>query len=178
MNMMTKLFAAAALATASMSAHAVQADITVWADVDPTLALLKADGTPLSDVVEMAYRAGAAGAGSTAGLVPWTEQVRVFSNDITKDIAVRLGSDPSLVPTMAGPTATAVPLSVRLNAVTLTTAGVDFDAATLFPGAGTQPGASISMPLTIAQTTPGPIAIAGRYEGIVSIVLVQKTGTP
>ncbi len=174
MNMMTKLFAAVALASASMSAHAVQADITVWADVDPTLALLKADGTPLSDVVEMAYRAGAAGAGSTAGLVPFTEQVRVFSNDITKDITVRVGALPALTPTMAGPTATPVPLAVSLNTVPLTVGGVDFTAATLFPGAGTQPGASISMPLTIAQATPGPIAIAGRYEGIVSIIMAQK----
>ncbi len=175
MNMMTKLFAAVALATASMSAHAVQADITVWADVDPTLALLKADGTPLSDVVELSYRAGATGAGSTAGLMPFTEQVRVFSNDITKDITVRVAAAPSLAPTMAAPTATAVPLTVSLNTVPLTTAGVDFTAATLFPGAGGQPGASISLPLTIAQTTPGPIAVAGRYEGIVSIVMVQKS---
>jgi len=174
MKMMTKLFAAVALATASMSAHAVQADITVWADVDPTLALLKADGTPLSDVVEMGYRAGAAGAGSTAGLVPVTEQVRVFSNDVTKAITVRLGSAPSLIPTMAGPTATAVPLSVSLNSVELTTGGVEFTAASLFPGSN-YPGASIVVPLTISQTTAGPIAVAGRYEGIVSLVMVQKS---
>ncbi|MGX9189179.1 CS1 type fimbrial major subunit [Stenotrophomonas sp. Ker107b] len=170
MNLITKLFAAAALATASMSAHAVQADITVWADIDPTLALLKADGTPLSDVVELGYRAGS---GTTAGLVPWTDQVRVFSNDITKDITVRLGSAPSLIPTMAGPTATAVPLSVHLNSVAVTVGGVDFTAASLFPGSN-YPGASIVLPLTISQTTAGPIAVAGRYEGIVSLVMVQK----
>jgi len=107
MNMMTKLFAAAALATASMSAHAVQADITVWADVDPTLALLKADGTPLSDVVELAYRPGTA---ATAGLTPWTERVRVFSNDIAKDITVSLGSDAALLPESTGGTAAKVDL--------------------------------------------------------------------
>ena len=36
---------AIALAAASTSAHAIQADIKVWADVDPTLALLRADGS-------------------------------------------------------------------------------------------------------------------------------------
>lgn len=34
------------------------------------------------------------------------------------------------------------------------------------------------MPLTIAQTTPAPIATKGRYVGIVSVVLNQKATTP
>lgn len=173
MNMMTKLFASVALATASMSAHAVQADITVWANVDPTLALVQADGSPLTDVVEMVYRAGAAGTGSTAGLVPVTELVRVYSNDVSKGIKVRLGAAASLAPTVATPGATPVPLTVSLNGTALTPGGVDFDKDVLFTGSG-QPGASISMPLTIAQTTPGPIANAGRYQGLVSIIMVQE----
>ena len=47
---------AAALATASLSAHAVETRISVYADVDPTLALLRDDGTPLPDLVTLTDR--------------------------------------------------------------------------------------------------------------------------
>lgn len=160
-----------ALASASMSAHAVQADITVWADVDPTLALLKADGTPLTDVVEMSYRPGTA---ATAGLTPWTERVRVFSNDIAKDITVSLGSDAALLPESTGGAAAKVDLTVSLNGIELGTAGKDFTAATLYPGSD-MPGASKAMDLRIEQKTPGIIATGGKYKGIVSVIMVLKS---
>lgn len=160
-----------ALASASMSAHAVQADITVWADVDPTLSLLKSDGTPLSDVVELSYRPGTA---ATAGLTPWTERVRVFSNDIAKDITVSLGSDAALLPESTGGTAAKVDLTVSLNGIELGTAGKDFTAATLYPGSD-MPGASKAMDLRIEQKTPGIIATGGKYKGIVSVIMVLKS---
>ena len=75
---------AAALATVSLSANAFDADIKVWANVDPTLALLKADGTALDSVVNMVHN-------PVSGLVPWSQQVRIYSNDIDKDIEVRVG---------------------------------------------------------------------------------------
>lgn len=170
-NHYKKVALALALASASMSAHAVQADITVWADVDPTLALLKADGTPLTDVVEMTYRAGT---GAAAGLAPWTEQVRVFTNDTDKDINVRLGADAALQPHVAAPGAVAIPLTVSLNAVPITVAGVDFTKASLYPGSEMD-GASKSMELKIAQTKPGTIAFGGQYRGMVTILMVQKS---
>ncbi|MDC7801470.1 CS1 type fimbrial major subunit [Stenotrophomonas geniculata] len=156
---------AAALATVSLSAYAAQTDIKVWAEVDNNLALLKSDGSALPDVVKMAYN-------PVRGLNAWTEQVRIFTNEPTKDVDVRLSSAAQLLPTNAAPTAAAVPLSVSLNKKLLTSAVQEFKAADLFDGS--IPGASISMELSIAQTTQEKITAAGQYEGIVSIILAAK----
>ncbi|MET0891591.1 MAG: CS1 type fimbrial major subunit [Stenotrophomonas maltophilia] len=170
MNLIYKLFAAAALASVSMSASAVEAHIKVWADIDPTLALLKANGSAIDDAVKLEYRPG-------RGLTPWTEQVRIYSNDIGKDVEVRLAQSAQLNPSAADVGAVAVPLSVQLNGRLLTTTVTNFLAAELFSGA-TVPGGSIIMPLTVSQTTEGVIAAAGSYEGMVSLVLNQKTTGP
>ena len=158
---------AAALATVSLSANAFDADIKVWANVDPTLALLKADGTALDSVVNMVHN-------PVSGLVPWSQQVRIYSNDIDKDIEVRVGSAPQLLNTDGS--GTPVPLTVSLNVKALTVAAQDFAASDLFDGA--LPGASIPMPLRIAQTVQAPIAKGGTYEGIVTIAMQQKTTSP
>lgn len=157
------------LAAATAPAYAIQADIKIWADVDPTLALLRADGSPLPDGVPLSHN-------PTSGLSPWREQVRIFSNDVTKDVTVRLGSGAELRPVITAGSATAIPMTVSLNDQPLTVAGVDFSASRLFDGA--LPGASIAMPLSIEQTTRGPITAAGLYEGLVSIVLAQKATSP
>ncbi|WP_276532286.1 CS1 type fimbrial major subunit, partial [Enterobacter hormaechei] len=61
-HMFKKAALAVALAGASLTAQAaVETNITVWANVDPTLSLLKADGTALPDAVQLVYRAGGAG---------------------------------------------------------------------------------------------------------------------
>lgn len=172
-NLYKKAALAIILGSASLSAHAVQTDITVWANVDPTLSLLKHDGTPLSDSVELTYRAGVPGTGAGAGLSTWTDQVRIFTNDVTKDVQVRLGADASLVPDVAAVGATAVPLTVSLNGTELTTAAKDFTSAQLFPGSDLA-GASITMPLSIGQKTVGAIAFGGQYKGIISVIMVQK----
>ncbi|MBH1495206.1 CS1 type fimbrial major subunit [Stenotrophomonas maltophilia] len=154
---------AAALATASLSAHAVETKITVYADVDPTLALLRDDGTPLPDILQMTHD-------PLRGLLPSTQQVRIHSNDIDKDIQVRLRDDPVL---LNG--STRVPLAVSLNSGALTTSVTELKAADLFKGASSTPGASIAMPLTVAQAgTGGPLTVNGRYEGVVFIVMNQK----
>lgn len=158
---------AAALMAASSTVHASQTLIKVWTDVDTTLALLRADGSTLPDAVQLTHN-------PNSGLVPWTEQVRIYSNDIRKDVEVRLSSPPAL--TSLDSTAPAVPLSVSLNAKALTTAAQDFTADELFDGA--LPGASIAMPLTITQTTQAPISKSGTYEGLISIVMAQKTAAP
>ncbi|MFX1725204.1 CS1 type fimbrial major subunit [Stenotrophomonas sp. AS1] len=167
MTLLRKLSLAAALVTVSLSANAFDADIKVWANVDPTLALLKADGTALDSVVNMVHN-------PVSGLVPWSQQVRIYSNDESKDIEVRVGSTPQLLNTDGG--GTPVPLTVSLNGRALTVAAQDFTASDLFDGA--MPGASIPMALRIAQTSPAPITRGGRYEGIVTIAMQQKTTSP
>ncbi|WP_411851996.1 CS1 type fimbrial major subunit [Stenotrophomonas sp. LGBM10] len=161
---------AAALACASMSAQAaVEANITVWANVDPTLSLLKADGTALPDAVELVYRAGG------AGLAPWTEDVRIFTNDTEKNVTVRLAADAVLRPDLAAPGAQPEPLTVSLNGRALDTVAIEFVAADLFESA--IPGASIAMPLRVEQTTSGEINFAGLYSGTVALVVAQDTGS-
>ncbi len=171
MNNMAKLCLAVGLCAASVSVHAAEAHIVVWADVDPTLSLLKADGTSLDDSVELAYMAG-------SGLRSWNEQVRIYTNDPLKDVEVRLGQAVELLPSDVGTGATAIPMTVKLNNRELTTTITEFTAAELFPGSGPGNGASIAMPLVVGQTTPGPITVAGRYEGLVSIALNQKASAP
>lgn len=169
MNRIIKQTAAAlALCVAAASAHAAEAHVTVWANVDPTLSLLKADGSALPDAVQLPYRAG-------QGLSSWTERVRIFSNDTTLDVDVRLAEPAVLVPRVAAAGAVDVPLRVSLNGRELGVAPIDFTADQLFQGA--IPGASIEMPLTVAQAVPGPISAAGLYDGPVSLVLAQKAGS-
>jgi len=151
------------LGTLALSAQAVQTDIKVWADVDPTLALLQADGSPLPDTVRLTYN-------PSIGLLPWSQQVRIYSNDISKDLSIRLANAPVLSP--LGGSASSVPLSVSINTRRLGVVPQDFTAVELFDGA--LPGASIAMPLQIAQATLGRITTAGQYEGMVSVVIVQK----
>jgi len=166
-SIIKKAALAAALATASLSAHAVETKITVYADVDPTLALLRDDGTPLPDTVQMTHD-------PLRGLLPSTQQVRIHSNDDKADIDVRLRHDPLLING-----STRVPLDVSLNSDALSTSGTEFKAADLFNGASSTPGASIAMPLTIAQAgAGGPLTVKGRYEGVVYIVMNQKATTP
>lgn len=166
-SILKKAALAAALATVSLSANAFDADIKVWANVDPTLALLKADGTALDSVVNMVHN-------PVSGLVPWSQQVRIYSNDESKDIEVRVGSTPQLLNTDGG--GAPVPLTVSLNGRALTVAAQDFSATDLFDGA--LPGASIPLALRIAQTVQAPIARGGSYEGIVTIAMQQKTTSP
>ena len=93
----------------------------------------------------------------------------------TADIEAKIGG----AFTLLNETGTSnVPMSVRLNNQALSTTAVEFKAADLFTGAGSTPGASISMPLTIAQTTPAPITTKGQYSGLVNIILNQKAATP
>lgn len=166
-SILKKVALAAALTAASLSAHAAESHIKVYTDVDLTLALLKADGSPLSDTMEMIHMPG-------DGLRTVTERVRVFTNDESKDIEVNVMHDPVLVlQTGTGPS---VPLTVSLNKTPLTVAAKDFLASDIFDGA--LPGASFIMDLDIAQTTKAPLTVAGTYEGIVSIAMKQKTASP
>lgn len=169
MKSRSPLAAIALLCAASLPAYAIQTDIKVWADVDTTLALMKADGSALTDVVQMSHN-------PASGLTAWSEQVRIFSNDTSRNVDVRLGNDAVLTPTVAATGAVPVPLVISLNKRVLTVAAQEFKASDLFDGA--IPGASIAMELGIAQATPGKIAAAGLYEGMVTVVMAQTTSAP
>ncbi|MCV0220539.1 fimbrial protein [Stenotrophomonas maltophilia] len=159
---------AAALATASLSAHAAEAEIAVWADVDPTLALLKENGTALDDSVKLVFNP------VLGRLADWTDRVRIYSNSPSKDIEVRLGADPVLLRQGGG--GTPVPLAVSLNGAPLSTAPHTFEASKIFDGALN--GASIPMELRIGHGGTDKIDVEGKYEGIVTIAMVQAAGTP
>jgi len=162
-TILKKVALAAALATASLSAHAAEVDIAVWADVDPTLSLMKADGTPLDDSVKLSHDA------ATGLLTPWSVPVRIHSNDTDLDIEVRLGFDPTLQLDTGG--GTPIPLAVSLQGQALSTTPRTYDASAIFDGA--LPGRSIPMELRIAQGNSTEIADAGKYKGIVRVVMLQ-----
>lgn len=124
MTLLRKLSLAAALATVSLSANAAESHIMVYTNVDLSLALLKADGSPLPDSMEMVHIPG-------DGLAAVRERVRVFTNDETKDIEVNVMHAPMLV--IKTGTAPAVPLTVSLNKTPLTVAPKDFLASEIAP---------------------------------------------
>lgn len=160
---------ALALVSAVATAQAAQADIKVWADIDTTLALRSADGSVLPLQAELPFNP------ATGTLSAWSHQVRVFSNDITKDVDIRVNGTPELRPVVAGTGAKEIKLAVELNGRNLET-DRNFTASELFDGA--LPGASVAMPLRIGQEGSAPITAAGLYEGVVSIVLTQLTVAP
>ncbi|MCM2460352.1 CS1 type fimbrial major subunit [Pseudomonas sp. LARHCG127] len=155
----------ALVALTSLPAMAVEKSIMVFADVDPTLEILQSDGSPLPPSMEMAYLPG-------AGLRPTSLGTRIYSNDTDKDMTLRLITSPVLA-NMTNPAAAAVPLSVSYGGRALNTTGVTLPAADLFPG-GDPTSGSIEQMLEIRQSTAGAIANAGRYEGMVSLVLTQQ----
>lgn len=165
-TILKKAALAAALATASLSANAAQTDITLSATIDDTLALLRADGSALPDAVKLTY---VPGKDDTAGLDRWSDRVRIYSNDTTQDVEVRLQAPVELI--AKNGRSPNVPLTVQLSDRTLSTTAVEFTADELYDGA--IPDASVAMDLAITQTTRGQLA-AGQYEGMASIVLNAK----
>lgn len=164
---------------ASTSAFAIQKDITVVADVDPTLELLQSDGSALPQLVRMNYIPGAAAANPApttplGGLQPVEIMTKILTNDVTKDVQIKLVNDPVLSPIL-NPTGSTVDLAVSYNNVDLSTTYSKLTAAAIFP-AGTASGAAASqaMPLKIRQKTPGSLA-TGSYSGVVSILLTRGT---
>jgi hypothetical protein len=164
-SIIKKAALAAALATVSSSAFAIDTNITLYANVDATLAFQKEDGSALDDSVTLTYQPGG------RGLSPWRENTRIFSNDESKDIEVALGSDVELIPNVGSPSAKRVPMTVSLNNMKLTTTAQDLLATQIFDGAIT--GRSIVLPLVIEQTTAGDLASA-QYQGMATIVMRQK----
>jgi len=166
---------AAALVTVSSSAFAIDTRISVYANVDTTLAFQQEDGSPLPDSINMTYLpAFDDGSGANVrpgGLEPWKLNTRIFTNDDSKNIEVSLQNALELVPTIGHVGATPVPMTVSLHGLELTTTSKELVATDLFDGA--IDGVSKPLELIIAQTTPGVLK-SGSYEGMATIVMRQK----
>lgn len=160
---MLKIAPIAAAALFSMSAFAVQKDITVTASVDPTLEILTADGSALPSSVAMSYMPG-------KGLQTKEVMTKIFSNDKSKDLQVRLATDVTMT-NVTNPGAAPVPLAVKFGGQAITTAATTLKASEMFLGDLSQ--GSNSLALSISQKTPGELAEAGNYLGVVSLVVTQ-----
>ncbi|MEO3990613.1 CS1 type fimbrial major subunit [Pseudocitrobacter cyperus] len=159
----SKSLMALALVSVMGSAVAVQKDITVTANVDAALDMTMSDNTALPKSIEMQYFPG-------TGLAQYSLQTRIWANDTTKDVKMRLVNDFLLTNNLGG---TTVPMTVKWGGATLTTTDTTLTATDLFPnGADAIKTGSVAKPLVLSQTTQGTLA-TGTYQGVVSIYLYQ-----
>ena len=149
------------------AAFAVQKNITITATVDDTLDIALPDGSALPSTMSMVYLPGI-GLKPTAPLI-----TRIFSNDRSKSVQVRLAYAPVLINTLGS--GSSVPLTVTYGTQTLSTTNVTLAATEIYPGTATGAGASLDLPLVVSQTASGtppvrPLLATGSYSGVVSIV--------
>lgn len=164
MNFAMKVMAVAIMGF-SLNAMAVQKDITINANVDPSLDMTLSDAQPLPTSVTMQYIPG-------NGLAPYAMQTKIWSNAY-KDVNIKLAND-VLLYDRAG-SAETVGITVTYGGTALTTTDRLMKASTLFPGGTTAIGnGSIEQELRFSQKTPGTVA-AGNYTGVVGVVLTQAT---
>ncbi|MTD28098.1 CS1 type fimbrial major subunit [Erwinia sorbitola] len=158
-----KLIAVAGMLVTAFGTSAVQRDITVTADIDPTVDITLADGSSLPSSIAMQYLPG-------KGLAAHKENIKFWSNTEDRALNVSLANAPSLTDANGS---NAIPLSVSVNGKKLSTTATSLAYATTFPS-GIANGSS-TMPLVIAQATPGNVSSAGTYTGIVSLIVTQAT---
>ncbi|ELD2880092.1 fimbrial protein [Salmonella enterica] len=169
MSMKTSFIAAiVALATVySFSVSALQKDITVTASIDTALELLQADGSSLPSAMTLDYMPG-------KGLIHKSLQTRLYSNDPTKGVNVRLLNAPQLV-NVLDPTQT-IDMEVTLGGRSLTTTNSLLEAKTLFQEVRNGV-ASAPLKLDIGQKAGAAEALknlpTGDYNGVVSLVISQ-----
>ncbi|HFV9241004.1 CS1 type fimbrial major subunit [Enterobacter mori] len=162
-RVITKSLLALAMVSVMGSAMAVQKDITVTATVDAALDMTQADGTALPKNIDMQYFPG-------TGLAPASLQTKIWANDVTKDVKMKLASDFALVNNLGG---TSVPMTVKWGDQTLTTTDATLKATDLFPNTTTAlKTGSVAKTLLISQATQGVLE-TGTYQGVVSIYLYQ-----
>lgn len=160
--MFLKIVPVAAAAVFSMSAFAVEKEITVTAQIDPTVELLTPDGEALPSVLNMDHVPG-------KGLRKQSFDAKIFSNDKTKDIQIRLQNEAKLMHTI-NTDAAAIDLTVSVDGKPLKTTATTLTAADLYTDEGT-----VSKPLSFAieQKTQGAVAVAGLYRGPVRLVVTH-----
>src|SRR5471030_106593 len=163
-SMKIALAAFAVSSVLSMSAQAVEKNITVTASIDPTLNMLQADGTELPASVAMVYN-------PSIGLQPVTISTKIYSNTATKDVAISTLGTPALMNTTDS--AQTIPLVVNYNGKPLSATATTLAAASIFTD---KSGAYVSMPLVISATNTGHATwTQGDYQGVVSLLLQQPT---
>lgn len=160
--MKLKVLICAAGLLSAVAAQAYQTDITVNANIDPTAALTLADGTAMPSSVTMTYVPG-------NGLSAYKNNIKIWSN-AQVDMNVSLAADPQLSDASGE---NPIPLTVKLNGTALSTANTTFNYSTLFPN-GLANG-SLALPLAIAQKSAAQTFIAGKYSGVISLVVSQAT---
>ncbi|MGX8939550.1 CS1 type fimbrial major subunit (plasmid) [Symbiopectobacterium sp. Eva_TO] len=163
---MKVLLCAVGLAGA-FAAQAYQTNITVNANVDPTIGLTLSDGTTVPSSVNMSYTPG-------LGMNGYKANLKLWSNAET-DMNVYLSTDPQMTDANGD---NPIPLTVGLNGTALTTAAPAtapkaFQYSTLFPNGITN--GSIALPLAIKQKNPSQTVVAGQYSGVVTLVVTQAT---
>ena len=156
-----KAISIVSLFAAVFSVNAAQRDITVNAEIDPTVDITLANGSPLPTTATMQYLPG-------KGLANYSEQVKLWSNTPDRDLLVSLVNTPSLTDKNG---ANPIELNVTLNGNQLSTTSRTLTYANIFPN-GVANGSS-AMPLVISQATPAATTAAGSYSGVVSIVVAQ-----
>ncbi|EHL2318691.1 hypothetical protein KDF28_004786 [Escherichia coli] len=170
-NIKTTLGVLATALMLSAGAHAVQKNITVTADIDPTIDLLQADGSALPTSIALTYN-------PVGGLQDYTINTKIYTNDTDKDVIMQLVTTPMLTHTTDS--TEQIELAVTYNGIPVTdtpwTAG-DLDKSVAFNTQDT--GASISMPLVIGPAVAADTvdAKAGTYQGVVSMLVTQSTQT-
>ncbi|MEX5542713.1 CS1 type fimbrial major subunit [Pseudomonas poae] len=149
------------------TANAYETDIVVTADVDTTLGFMQADGNEIPKTLEMSYL-------PTTGLKDYIIRTKLYTNDTSKNLLMRLGSNPQLANT-TNSSAPVVPLAVSFM-------GTKLDAAkdlTINPSnlIWDNDGASQAQDLKISQATQGKLSVAGRYSGNVNLIITQDAST-
>lgn len=165
--MFLKIAPVAAAALISFSAFAVEKEITVTAQIDPTVELLAADGSALPSNLKMEHIPG-------SGLRAQTFEAKVFSNATSKNIEIRLQAEPKLTHTI-DTSAEAIPLQVTVDGKPLTVTATKLTATELFQDKDSS--ASKNLTFSIEHKTPGSIAKAGLYSGPVRLVVTQEAGS-
>lgn len=162
MNNKIKLFLCVVGIASAFAAQAYEADISVNANIDPTVSILQSNGAALPSSVDMSYAPG-------KGLEGYKTNMKFWSN-AQVDLNVSLAATPQLTDANGN---NPIPLTVTLNNTQLTTTAATFQYSTLFPN-GLNNG-SLSLPLAIKQTKPTDPVMAGTYTGQVSIMVSQGT---
>ncbi|EBM4325216.1 hypothetical protein GVC69_004768 [Salmonella enterica] len=134
------------------------ATINVSADVNPSVAILSANNTALTDL-QLSFVPG-------TGLNAASEMVRLASNDTQHGVDVSLANAMQLTNSADAST---VPMSVTLAGKTLSTTATSYDKA-LFANGETSP-----MQLSVKPTGDTKTLTAGHYTGVINLVLAQST---
>lgn len=164
-KLMLKVGLALVVSVLSLGAVAATKQIEVTAEVDNSIDMVTADGDQLPSSLQMQYI-------PNVGLLPYSFLVKFLTNDLNKDVTVKLNSPARLV-NLAQPSFTA-DLQVKLGPSVLSETPTTFTSATLFPAGGgfTRETGSMPQTLEISQQYRQPL-YAGDYSGVINLLIAQ-----